>query len=60
MGNCGGILPREHGHNPNHPHGGPPGQRRKHSSDGGRPGSGDSHGRGGGRGHGSGHGNKRN
>ncbi|CAF1125197.1 unnamed protein product, partial [Rotaria sordida] len=46
MGNCGGSLPKEHGSNPNHPHGGPPGQRRKHSHDGGQRGSVDSHGRG--------------
>lgn len=57
MGNCSGILPREHGSHPHHPHGGPPGQMRKHSQDRGRPGSGDSHGRGGGREHG--HENKR-
>ncbi|CAF3103270.1 unnamed protein product [Rotaria sp. Silwood2] len=47
MGNCSGVLPMGHGSNSNHPHGGPPGQARKHSNDGGRRGSGDSHGKGG-------------
>ncbi|CAF1114026.1 unnamed protein product [Rotaria sp. Silwood1] len=58
MGNCSGVLPTGHGSHGNHPHGGPPGQTRKHSHDEGRRGSGDSHGKGGGQGHGHGHGNK--
>ncbi|CAF4930673.1 unnamed protein product, partial [Rotaria socialis] len=52
MGNCGGVLPLVHGSHSDHPHGGSPGQTRKHSHDERRRGSGDSHGKGGGHGHG--------
>ena len=55
MGSCQGALARGMEKNNDHPHGGPPGQRKKNSPDRQRRGSDDSHGKG----HGNAHGHKK-